>query len=304
MQQQDQPPPAKKPKLLNKVIFTSYYLPDFTFEAAQQTFSFQDLSYKPLPELSQLRKAYSAISKEKPWPFVLPYMYRHISNSSTGFKEDGYYNYVLGYPKDQSNNNMLVLRMGHYDPQAVDQASAKSKAQNAKSKSAPQTLVGIKHMQLGSIDLDIVFAGVLIISQNKAMVSPMSGTWFEIMQQYLKESGSADNADLMNALNIMNIICTSHAVKTLQRNPPEPVVTIMSCCEKTFTCKYTKASCKPPQDKVCQSVSKPFPNLAADPDLTCAYARLDINNMANSDPKPIECFHNIPEILAKKPNNK
>lgn len=293
--------PVKRQKTSgNKVVFASYVLDDFNFDKAKEEFK-TTASLENVPDTFEpFRKAYKQVSNDKPWPFVLPYMYGHITDNSTGFKGPGYYNYVLGYHNEKPGK--LVLRIGYYDEQAAQTALVE--ASKVKSKSSAQTVIGIKHMQLGSIDLDIVFAGVLIVEENNnAIVSPMSGTWLEIMQKYIQQNNMAgitqcEAKDLMNALNIMNIICTSHAISQLSKQEPkqDPEVTVMSCCEKTYTCKYAKLACKPPTDKICQSISKQFPTLS--PDLKCANARLDANQRKNET--PIECFKDIPEIIASK----
>lgn len=301
-----QTPPVKKQKLSNKVVFASYYLDDFDFATANKSFErVQNVLSKIPPGFSiqKLREAYKAIPTQPPWPFVLPYMYGHITNNSTAFQGEGYYNYVLGYPKNQANPAKLVLRLGYYDKQKVKDYLQKAREQ--KSKSSAQTVIGIKHMQLGSIDLDIVFSGVLIVDNTTkaAIISPMSGTWFEIMQQYIKtqkpDIPPCDKDDLMNALNIMNIICTSHAIQQLNTNKAQPEIGVMTCCETQYKCKYTKASCKGDNVKICESAPKLFPNL--EPDLTCMNARLNSTRILNKD--PIECFEAIPEILAAKKNS-
>lgn len=298
-----QTPPAKKQKLSNKVVFASYYLDDFDFATATKSFErVQNVLSKIPPGFSiqKLREAYKAIPIQPPWPFVLAYMYGHITNNSTAFQGEGYYNYVLGYPKNDTQQK-LVFRMGYYDESRIEEATKIAK--KLKSKSTPQTLIGIKHMQLGSIDLDIVFSGVLIVNENEAMISPMSGTWFEIMQQYIKtqkpDIPPCDKDDLMNALNIMNIICTSHAIQQLNTTKAQPEIGVMTCCETEYKCKYTKASCKGDNVKICESAPKLFPNLK--PNLTCMNARLNSTRILNKD--PIVCFEAIPEILAAKKNS-
>lgn len=287
--------PIKRQKISNNVVFASYYLKDFNFETARKKIQPPDLVQSHiLADFKTLGDAYQNVKKDKPWPFVLPYMYGHITQNSTVFKGPGYYNYVLGY--DNKDKSKLVFRLGYFD-----QARAEAgllQAQKNKSKSSAQTVIGIKHMQLGSIDLDIVFAGVLIIKDKSAMISPMSGTWLDIMQKYITKQPAVPNCekkDLVNALNIMNIICTAYAIDTLGNKQPNDVI-MQTCCggETSYKCKYTKASCKADQVKVCESLPMKFPQLT--PDLKCMNARL------NDETEPFECFHDIPEIIEFRKN--
>lgn len=123
-----------------------------------------------------------------------------------------YYNYVLGY----LDNGRLILRVGLFDnceenytkelKQYTDFILNNLTTKGQYRTVSYETYYGLKHVQLAGNDLKVLFSGILQLNKDGIIISPMSGTWLENMQQLLVEE--CEKIDLLNALNVLNIMCT------------------------------------------------------------------------------------------------
>lgn len=279
------------------ITIISYVVPSFNFEDAVKQFKnelekhtvlfqiLEKLTAKKKTGLFEILKtAFGTVCTAPKWSFILPYMNRHISNTSSGYRGNGLYNYVLGYQEEK-----LVLRVGKYENNF-------DRGQTTKRSSGPQTVIGIKHMQLACTQFKVMFSGVLDLYDKDnityARVSPMSGTWKSIMDEIIDEikNTDVDDTSLQNALNIMNIICTSYAIHLLSENPDKNLANNEEC--PVILCKYPKKEEKKDEIKILNIKYDIFPR-GIKLDLTC------LNN-----PNLDICSQDIPRLILLNPKPK
>jgi hypothetical protein len=162
----------------------------------------------------------SLIKKEEIYTSLKSYITENQQLPETSPKKTLYYNYVLGY----SNENKLLLRLGEfkntcenfsYEMQQYMNFILQNRLKDGKYRTVSyESYYGLKHIQLASDDIKILFSGILVVKGLDITISPMSGTWVKNMEQI------SSNCHLINALNILNILCIKYAFKKIEY-PPE-----------------------------------------------------------------------------------
>lgn len=121
-----------------------------------------------------------------------------------------YYNYVIGTYKEHLHEHRrvhdgLVFRVGKYDPS--------TKKLVGKESWQVETRMGVKHLQLFSVDLNVLFSGVIINDPVEGLfISPSSGTWAKKKQSILEKLSLVvtDNTDIL--LDILNMLVTRKVI--------------------------------------------------------------------------------------------
>jgi hypothetical protein len=325
---------------LEDIKFISYEIPEFTFdEALAHAINHTKLN----PIIQEKATAFYLNSKnykykfnitKSPKNFSASYMYGRCKSETIGFKDnkcDSYYNYVIGYMK--CDPGKLILRTGFYDTEAavaaVNAAVAVVKAKNkkttnesvkkkaaTKAASNLQSNSGIKHLHLACVDLNIVFSGVMIVKYNNsnynAYLTPMSGTWNDIMDIIVKEKNNNIEKNLLKkSLNLINIICSSYAIYKAQQSSvrqsgqqqnciqqPYKKLKLEGCQEECqegqknvyFLCKYAKATGLPECQKKLTSIFMKIP-ININIDYNC------LSSYLNGTQTDETCYSDIPKLL-------
>lgn len=137
------------------------------------------------------------------------------------------YNYVIGISKDitQFPDPRMLMRLGKFNEDSFfDLVSCY--VNKVTSTATQESICGIKHIQMASVDMEILFSGVLLIDRGHIIITPMSGTYIDNVLSTLKE-----NPDKYSEC----IECVSIA------NKPENLGKLMKgTLEENLDCKYDK----------------------------------------------------------------
>jgi hypothetical protein len=108
------------------------------------------------------------------------------------------YNYVIGKSKPAYKDapyleNTILMRVGKFDDSSFFELIKCYVNSNAKSTASQESICGIKHIQMASIDMEILFSGVLIIDNGNIIITPMSGTFIEnVLDSIAKDENMYD----------------------------------------------------------------------------------------------------------------
>ena len=117
----------------------------------------------------------------KPDPSKLP-----TTPPTAGFE---CYNYVIGRSKISKHLNhiRIFMRLGKFDDNSFfDLVSCY--VNKITSTAQQESLCGIKHIQMASTDMEILFSGVIIIETENIIITPMSGTFIDNVLTTLGEN--------------------------------------------------------------------------------------------------------------------
>lgn len=96
------------------------------------------------------------------------------------------YNYVIG--KSKNLPNIMMMRVGEFDYETSLFDLVSCYVRNPKSTATQESMCGIKHIQMASTDMEILFSGVLIIEKKNVVITPMSGTFIENVLENIKKN--------------------------------------------------------------------------------------------------------------------
>lgn len=160
-----------------------------------------------------------------------------------------YFNFIFGGLSGQASK--LAMRLGRFDENSFDTlqryyinyfdekkralvGTKKPLSSITVPRSGEETCSGIKHAQLRSLDMNILFSGVMVIrnggeGHRNIFFTPMSGTFAEQIAGFLKVEPkhiasimSRDDNDSQKQqivdLNVLNIVCASFAFQQIINN--------------------------------------------------------------------------------------
>lgn len=122
-----------------------------------------------------------------------------------------YYNYVAGIYR-HSGKEFVAFRTGRYDESKLGREGSKASWQ-------VETQMGIKHRQLVSTDISLLFSGVLISGPEGVVVSPISGTWLARKAVLLGQMHQHDSSTPKNTLDawldLVNVMYTQNLLRKM-----------------------------------------------------------------------------------------
>jgi hypothetical protein len=186
---------------------------DAYFEKINNRYEIRNRANCKLPRISKIKEKSSASAS---------------LSASLSASKNQYFNYIIGI---NPISRQLYLRAGVLDDKSIIEFFSTNNAINQ-----IETYFGIKHLNLCSSDLVILFSGILIVDKNKkVIITPSSGSWANNMyllihpnKTFQDESESkkkinytevdtflrsGNNLEDLKNLNCLNIIATSYALK-------------------------------------------------------------------------------------------